>query len=196
MATPPDFTTGQVLTAAQMNQIGLWKMVPTGATNGTISATGDVTANATVSSLTITGCFTSDYDNYLIQLVGGSNTTSNADLYLQLRTSGGSTSNTGYYSALIYSTLASATPVAFNVSNGAQWTNAGACISTTTPSMNLTLTAPNLARRTTIGGFVSRGDVVGSTSGYHDVATAYNSIVITPSGGTISSCVVRIYGYN
>jgi hypothetical protein len=196
MATPPDFTTGQVLTAAQMNQIGLWKMTPTSVTDGTINADGSVTIGATKSSVTVNGCFTSDFDNYLVILAGGSTSASNADLNLQLRTSGGSTSITGYYGALVYSTTASATPAAFNNNNGASWINAGASVLTTTPSMFIELLSPNLARRTVIANRVIRGDAIGTHQGYHDVATAYNSIVIKPTSGTFSDCVVRIYGYN
>jgi hypothetical protein len=196
MATPPDFTVGQVLTAAQMNAVGLWKMTPTSVTDGTINADGSVTIGATKSSVTINGCFTSDYDNYKIILSGGSVSSSNCDIRLQLRTSGGSTSTTGYYSGLIYSTLASATPVAFNNNNATLWSNFGTSLTTTTPSANADLLSPNLARRTIISNMFARPDACGFLSGYHDVATAYNSIVISPSPGTFSNCVVHIYGYN
>jgi hypothetical protein len=50
MATPPVFTAGQVLTAAQMNDIGMW-----------LVGSSDYT---TVTSVTLNDVFTSDFRNY------------------------------------------------------------------------------------------------------------------------------------
>ena len=52
MATPPDFSSGAVLTAAQMNSVGLWLVGSTTATSGTTAQ--------------VLGCFTTDYDAYKI----------------------------------------------------------------------------------------------------------------------------------
>jgi hypothetical protein len=54
MATPPDFTAGAILTAAQMNQVGLWKITTATATTGSV--------------LDVTGIFSSDFDAYKIVL--------------------------------------------------------------------------------------------------------------------------------
>jgi len=53
MATPPDFTTGAVLTAAQMNAVGLWLVK----TQTFTTATPDITA-----------VFSADYEHYLAVL--------------------------------------------------------------------------------------------------------------------------------
>jgi hypothetical protein len=55
MATPPDFTAGQILTAAQMNSIGLWKIA-----SGSLSVT--------TSATNVTGVFSSDHKNYKLLL--------------------------------------------------------------------------------------------------------------------------------
>jgi len=52
MTTPPDFSAGAVLTAAQMNKIGVWQVGSTTATSGTTAQ--------------VLGCFTTDYDCYKI----------------------------------------------------------------------------------------------------------------------------------
>lgn len=52
MATPPTFGSGDVLTAAQMNAIGMWQVGSTTATSGTTAQ--------------VLGCFTTDYDCYKI----------------------------------------------------------------------------------------------------------------------------------
>jgi hypothetical protein len=53
MATPPDFSSGAVLTAAQMNSVGLWKVA-----SGSLST---ATTN-------FQGCFTSDYRDIALSL--------------------------------------------------------------------------------------------------------------------------------
>ena len=52
MATPPTFSSGSVLTAAQMNAVGLW-LVKT------------QTVGTAVSSVSVTDVFSSNYDNNL-----------------------------------------------------------------------------------------------------------------------------------
>lgn len=103
MATPPTFSVGQILTTAQMNQIGLWKITSVTMTNA---------------STTISNCFTSDFTNYRVNInftgtaanqfvaiqfsSGGTpDATSNYKYAFQTTTSGGvasslaSSSNTG-----------------------------------------------------------------------------------------------------
>ena len=53
MATPPVFSAGAVLTAAQMNAVGLWEIKTQ-------------TIGTGVASFEVTGAFSSDYDNYKI----------------------------------------------------------------------------------------------------------------------------------
>ena len=52
MATPPVFVANTVLTASQMNSIGLWQI--------------DMQTVTTGASITFTNCFSSDYDHYRI----------------------------------------------------------------------------------------------------------------------------------
>lgn len=174
---------------------GLVKIVPSGATNGTVGANGDVTIGSAVSSITITGCFTSEFDNYLITLIGGLTSNSNIDLRMTLRTSNGSTSTTGYYAALIYSTMDSATPLAYNISNGGYWANS-ACSNGTKPNMYANVLNPNIADYTFITNSFIRSNAVGTHQGWHTVSTAYNSFVLTCSSGTITGGTIRVYGYN
>ena len=73
MATPPDFSSGAVLTAAQMNSVGLWKVG-----NGTLSG----------SSTDIVGCFSSNYDVYKAYFY---ELTTSADLEIGFRMLSGTT---------------------------------------------------------------------------------------------------------
>jgi len=80
MATPPDFTAGQVLTAAQMNDIGLWQI-----TSAVLSG----------SSVSINNCFSADFNYY--RIFARSIVTGTADIRFQLR-AGGSNLTSAVYS--------------------------------------------------------------------------------------------------
>ena len=70
----PSFSTGEILTASDMNRVGLWRI-----------ETKDVTAVATMD---FTGVFSTDYRAYLIEWNYTQNT-STGDLYMQFRDAGG-----------------------------------------------------------------------------------------------------------
>lgn len=74
MPTPPDFSAGSVLTAAQLDKIGLW-----------LIETKDVTAAATID---FTSVFSTDYRAYLIEW-NYQQVTAQGDIYLQFRDAGG-----------------------------------------------------------------------------------------------------------
>lgn len=79
----PDFSPGEILTAAAMDAVGLWKV-------GTFTATG------TNRALVCDNVFTSDYENYRIVGKFRSTVATNA-LFFQLLNSSGTTLNTNYY---------------------------------------------------------------------------------------------------
>lgn len=65
MATPPVFVSGSILTAAQMNQVGMWKITPTVSGTGTaINSDGDVILTAAPKPF-ITA-FSADFLNYRV----------------------------------------------------------------------------------------------------------------------------------
>lgn len=180
MAVPPVFVSGQVLTAAQMNGIGLWEVKTQ-------------TIGTGVSSVTVTNVFTSDYDNYQIIISGGVASTSSV-----FRMTLGSV-NTGYYAYGVYGTYAAGGPSNSNTNNGTSWLDVG---SGTTSSLNmqLTLIGPNLAKVTH---FYSQYAVSAAPpNGYYQTAGGYNTSIlqhtdftITPSSGTLTGGEIRVYGY-
>ena len=86
MATPPVFTAGQVLTAAQMNKIGLWEVYPETAVTG-------------VSTITRDGVFTSDFTNYLLIITGTNASSGNMNMQFRV---GGVTAATNYNAQFLY----------------------------------------------------------------------------------------------
>lgn len=176
MAVPPDFVAGQVLTAAQMNAIGLWEVK-------------SQTIGTAVSSVTVTGAFTADYENYKIIVAGG---VGSADLNLVL-TLGAST--TTYYWAQT-GTLYATGAIASVGNNTTSW-RAGFG-TTNTLGMNVELLAPNLAKHTIFMGTHSSQTTTGGAAiigGYHATATAYTDFTITTSAGTMTGGTIRVYGY-
>lgn len=225
----PVFTSGQVLTAAQVTQINTG--IPVFATTTTrdaafgtgkktlaqgqyayIEATSSLqvysgsawiaagqtpalvlvktqTIGSAVSSVEVTGAFSSTYDNYLISLEGGVAST-NVGLRLTL----GSTA-TGYLFAGTFvqytsSTVGGQFGAGTNFEIGYGSTNA--------LSAEIVLGSPNLAKVTT---FRSRGADTGTTgymnsySGFLNNTTQYTAFTIATTTGNMTGGTIRVYGY-
>ena len=147
------------------------------------------TIGSGVSSVNVTGAFSSTYENYKIVVSGGIGSSS---LNVQMALGG---STTGYYSGvnvITYSTAAQATAAA---NNGAVFFFVGHCNSNKI-NMNIDLLAPNLAKFTQMGGPYIGTNNTGYVSGEHQVATSYTSFTINPeSGGTFTGGTIYVYGY-
>ena len=176
MAVPPDFVSGQVLTAAQMNAIGMWLIKKQ-------------TIGTGVSSVQVTDAFSADYDNYRVIITGGAGS-ANSSLRLTL----GATV-TAYYQGGMGSTYAGASNTG-NGSNAAFWAvgngTASALFST------LDLYSPFLTDETFISGHTANADTSGAAftfTGYLNNTTSYTAFTITPSTGTLTGGTIRVYGY-
>jgi hypothetical protein len=175
--TFPSFTTGEVLTAADMNAVGLW-LVKT------------QTIGSAVTSVTVTNAFSSTYDNYRI-LIGGGVGSTNITLSLRL-----GASSTGYYSIINYADYATnTTPKSVGDNNGAQWTYVGYAGANYLQA-SFDLINPNLARWTMLNNASwAATTVAGSINGAHQVATAYTDFTLGVNTGTLTGGTIRVYGY-
>jgi len=177
MATPPDFSSGAVLTAAQMNAVGLWLVKSQAVGTG-------------VSSVTVTGAFTTDYDNYKIIVSGGVGST-NQDLFLQLN---GSTAN--YYQGQMILAYSSTTVTGAGLAAGSSWTVGFG--SSNVLNANVELQGPFFAKPTSFQCARPIQSTTGSSvfvSGYHNVNTSYTGLVISTSAGTMTGGTIKVYGY-
>ena len=174
--TYPVFASGDVLNASDMNGVGLWLVKSQAVGTG-------------VSSVTVTGAFSADYDNYRITYTGGVGSGASA-LSMKL----GATA-AGYYSQLVYATYA-ATTVNANVpdNNGAQWSYVGA-MSTSMARVSCELFNPFLSARTQFNGSYVDTALSGQMAGYLDNTTSYTAFTITPGSGTLTGGTIRVYGY-
>ena len=177
MATPPTFTSGSVLTAAQMNAVGLW-LVKT------------QTVGTGVASVSVSSAFSADYDNYKIIYSGGVGSTLQS-----LQVSLGA-STTGYSSIVNYALYSAvATPVSTGNNNASKWGFVGYA-STNYTSMTFDLINPYAALYTTYGAAAwAAVTVAGTSSGIHTVATSYTGFTITPDTGTFTGGTITVYGY-
>ncbi len=177
MATPPTFSSGAVLTAAQMNSVGLW-LVKT------------QTVGSAVSSVTVTGAFSADYDNYLILLSGGTGSAS-ASVAIQL-----GASVTGYYGFMSYGDSVTNTPLGAGRNNTAQLNWVGGQTAGQASHVRVEVFNPFKAAYTKFnGGAYQSGGIYGTVQGEHRVATSYTSFILTPDTGTITGGTIAVYGY-
>lgn len=176
MATPPTFSSGAILTAAQMNAVGLWLVK-------------SQTIGAGVTSVVVANAFSADYDNYLITVSGGT-TSANGGIGLQLNNSTGST----YLLAGTYGNYGVNAGLGFYPAATVRWTDA-LVGGGSSYSGSIFLSSPFASRATT--GWT---DATSQSSFYKFslVDTSTNSstgFTFTPISGTFTGGTIRVYGY-
>lgn len=178
MATPPDFTAGQVLTAAQMNKIGLW-VVKT------------QTAFTTASSVTADGVFTSDFTNYLVDINYTTSTTGAVAAKLRLS---GTSASTNYTFQQIQGFTTTASTNAYSAQTSI---TVGYYGNGTREATTIRIMGPQLAQATqfVIAGGGLGGQLVQNIYGHHTTATAYDGLELLAASGTMTG-TYTIYGYN
>ena len=178
MAVPPDFTAGQVLTAAQMNAVGLW-LIKT------------ESVGTAVSTVVVSSAFSADYTHYKVIYDGGVGSTAQ---YLLITL--GSTA-TGYYYGVHGTTFNNTTATAAG-NNTTSWI--AGYSTTVSNSMNCDIYNPQAADETM---YETRfnGAVAGITGatyyagGLLNNTTAYTAFTVATSGGTITGGKIFVYGY-
>ncbi len=181
--------------------------------DGDINATGDVrvagnpvgmvlimeqTAGTNVSELSLNNVFSSTFYNYLITVHGGTFNTANTQVVGYLVASG-SASFSGYKNRLLYSSYTSTTPLAASTTTNQRilWWGGTKANATAPVFCRLNLMGP----AHTDGTFMTSDSYgtdshAGSGTCYHSLTTAYDGFRFGPEAGTMSGCVVRVYGYN
>jgi hypothetical protein len=173
----PDFSPGEVLTAAAMDSIGRW-LVKT------------VTVGATVTTVPVTDAFSTEYDNYEIVFSGGSKSVAGT-MNLQFGATGAGYYNTWYGRDYLNNAVQNAASNAATTSVGVEGTTNG---------MDATwfVNSPFLTRRTTYRGVTNSIQVGGysySFGGFVDNATSYTAFTLLVGTGTLTGGTIRVYGY-
>jgi len=179
MATPPVFSSGAVLTAAQMNSVGMWLVKS--------QAVG-----AGASNVVVTNAFSADFDNYKITLTGGTGSSiANYSMVL------GSTL-TGYYSSRIKNQPNSGTPTGNGIDNTGNWGYFGQG-NTGWINVNCDLLNPFLSKMTVYNGsyIIENGSSseIGTTQGFQTSTTSFTGFTLTFGSTTVTGATLRVYGY-
>jgi hypothetical protein len=182
MATPPQFTAGAILTAAQMNAVGLWEV-----SSGTLSLTTSPTQ--------VTGVFlNADFPHYKLIVKTTATSTSNKILFKFI--AGTTPASTAYYGGGVGGSAGSNTTVYFERSSNATSLSLGAPTSAATRVTAFDIIGPNSATQTMYGGFyteVNNADAF-HWGGTHLTAAAYDGFEMATSAGT-QTVEYNLYGY-
>jgi hypothetical protein len=174
----PDFSPGEVLTAAAMDSIGLW-LVKT------------QTVGTGVPSVTVTDAFNANFDHYRVIYQGGVGSTPQA----MVMTLG--SSSTGYYAGYLSVLYGADTLGYVRNSNSSSWDVGGSYPNGNT--LDVTLFNPQKALRTGMNNmgrvdYRTTGAAHTSGSGFHDSATAFTAFTLTVTG-TMTGGTIRVYGF-
>lgn len=176
----PSFASGDVLTATDMNAVGLW-LVKT------------QTVGTGVASVTVTNAFSSTYDNYRIIYTGG---TMSASALIEVYM-GAAPAGTAYQSARVsYSVLGAANAIGDN--NKDRWFYGGVG-GTAYAFCAFDLYNPFLTQKTFFHSqyveFLA-SSAFGTTTGLLDNSTSYSSFTLDGNGAaTMTGGTIRVYGY-
>jgi hypothetical protein len=178
MATPPVFSAGAVLTAAQMNAIGLW-----------LVKTDTITSGA---SKVITDCFNTDFRNY--QIVISDTTLASLDT-VQMRYG---TTSTGYYASMYYDKFDGTNTATSRQNNGGGFMIGLAENLANNACATFTAYGPNTTKaQKGVHGTYFGGGYSGWFGGTLVSSTAFTSMTIYSAGGTLfSDCKIYVYGFN
>lgn len=181
MATPPNFTAGQILTAAQMDEIGLWTVIPQ-------------TSFTSVSAITHDDIFTTDFTNYWLRMFYSTSTT--LTVRFQVR-SGGAARTTLYYGGGLGSEFAANVTQYYPRSNNGTVFTLSNNVNSGSNYLDLEILSPLATRKTALfGNFISDDNIIAyHFGGFHSDAVSNDGFTITTSTGNITGNYV-LYGYN
>jgi len=154
---------------------------------GALKLVSRTAIGSAVSSVTVSGAFSTDYDAYKIIVTGGT-ASANGTFTLKL---GATTA--GYKYQQLYGTY-SGTSGALGSGAAASWAYAGAHL-TTGLEANIDVDQPFLTTRSFYRCFAPFSSSAGWVGGYLDDATSYTAFTLTTSTGTITGGNVDVYGY-
>ena len=182
MATPPDFVSGAVLEAAQLNKIANWQVITT-------------TTFSAVSTLNIDNVFSADFRNYWVTFDYTTSGANNATLQMRV---GGSNAATNYnqQNLDVSSTTVTASRSTSATGMTGLWSTNGAFSS----HLSMYVFRPFLAEPTgfTIVGGENYGaytvPLIRLLQGNHSTATSYTGLGYSLAGGQTMTGRYTVYG--
>ena len=180
MATPPTFTVGQVLTAAQINQVGLWRI-----TDGTFT---------TSTGAAVDGVFTTDFKYYVAKFHITSHSTT---LGYQLRfRNAGATELGSNYTFVVITTNSSSGTTQQSVARSQTISTLTQTTTAAPYSFEIEFANPKAAEPSFY--WYEGQPAVGNretSNGTYNANTSFDGFIILPTAGNFTGSY-RIYGYN
>jgi hypothetical protein len=175
--TFPVFASGDVLNASDMNGVGLWLVK-------------SQTVGTGVSSVTVSSCFSADYDNYLVVVDNVDCTATDILTYITFPTSSGSVY---FYSYLAYS-MAGANGSGFQ-NGGTLGLVSGLTAPNNNMSQSFTLYDPFKVSYTSLNTQAMGENFFLMGGAVHRQASSQTGFTLTAGSGTMTGGTVRVYGY-
>jgi hypothetical protein len=181
----PVFASGDILTASDMNAVGLWKITSGTVTSGT--------------SFDITSVFTSDYDSY--KLVLTQIRTNVAGGSIQLRTlASGTAAITGYYYGVTAVDTGVGTSAVFRGNNATFIETLSVQNGAVSGMVSVEIHNPFTTQYTSFNGQSTDSRAGSSYSGISFAgqlanSTSYNGIRVLLSANSFTNCNYKLYGY-
>jgi len=176
------FTAGQVLTADQMTTLQ---------TNIGLSFVKTQTVGSAVSSVTLTDAFNSTYSDYRVTISGVSCSLADLDIRVKFEAALSTYSWAGQYQAYTSPTVLTGT--------GSSANNTGIAVAASQTSGNFScafdVQRPALASFTVVTGTAANATYRTTYSGIMATATAYTSLIINVSAGTMTGGTITVFGY-
>jgi hypothetical protein len=171
----PAFTSGEILTAANMNQVGMWLIKTQVVGSG-------------VPSVVVSAAFSSTFDNYRITYNGG---TSSSSGIIGLRL--GATA-TNYKTSFVYTSFNN-TVTGAGTTTDTSFSRFGRHAASGQSTGMCELYNPfNTVPTRFVGVDISATDG-GSFVGLMDNSTSYTEFTLLPNTGTLTGGTIRVYGY-
>ena len=172
----PDFSPGEVLTAAAMDSISAWLVSTT-------------TIGTGVTSVPVNNCFSSNYDNYRIEIyVNDTNGANSHEIQLS-----GNTGSNYFLNATLYS-WGSATLTGFGPAVRTNWIVDANTVAGTPNYLTIELKNPFLTRRTFGFSIAQSGNGNSFFNLMNTTSTSSTGFTLSKAGNTMTGGTIRVYG--
>jgi hypothetical protein len=149
------------------------------------------TIGTAVSSLTLSGIFSADYDNYRILISGGSGS---SNQFIQFSFPGAATA--AYNTQIVYGAWSTGTASASGSSGADPYFPYMGTVTPTSLQGCVDIQSPYLTEQTFLGSFYARPGHIGAwCSSVLNDSSSYTGITVAPASGTFSDGNIDVYGY-
>ena len=181
---------GSVVGVTSVTGAGMDLIVPTSVAGTGVTLSGGQVSFSAATTVSVNGCFTTAYDNYLLRFNGVSSVDTNCSLRMRAAGSDNSASSYGY------SLLQGVSAAASSSQATGQTSVQIALINTEGFHAAIDVYSPALAANTRFqsnGGKNTGTPYLAAFLGFHAVASAFDGLTLLPASGNITG-TLRIYG--